>query len=127
MDDLYAKARNYLLRYFIEVATKNKDILDMNLKDFYDVISDDELNTREEDHVWKLCIRWIDHDPENRKRHIAQLMQGVRLGLMTPKVVMVDRVCVCVCVVYVNLLFQILFVFKVFHGRGERTSLCTAK
>lgn len=99
----------------------------MNLKDFYDVISDDELNTREEDHVWKLCIRWIDHDPENRKRHIAQLMQGVRLGLMTPKVVMVDRVCVCVCVVYVNLLFQILFVFKVFHGRGERTSLCTAK
>lgn len=86
LDDLYAKARNYLLRYFIEVAAKNKDILEMNLKDFYDIISDDELNTREEDNVWKLCIKWIDHDPENRKQHVSQLMQGVRLGLMTPMV-----------------------------------------
>lgn len=58
----------------------------MNIKDFYDIISDDELNTREEDHVWKLCIKWIDQDPENRKQHVARLMQGVRLGLMTPKV-----------------------------------------
>ncbi|XP_036321452.1 kelch-like protein 10 isoform X2 [Rhagoletis pomonella] len=85
LDDLYAKARNYLLRYFIEVAAKNKDILEIGLKDFYDIISDDELNTREEDHVWKLCIKWIDRDPENRKQYVAQLMQGVRLGLMTPK------------------------------------------
>ncbi|XP_037828637.1 kelch-like protein 10 [Lucilia sericata] len=85
LDDLYAKARNYLLRYFIEVAAKNKDIYEMNLNDFYDIISDDDLNTREEDHVWKLCIKWIDHDPDNRKQHVAQLMQGVRLGLMTPK------------------------------------------
>ncbi|XP_061402054.1 kelch-like protein 10 [Musca vetustissima] len=84
-NDLYAKARNYLLRHFIEVASKNRDLLQMNLKDFYDVINDDELNTREEDNVWKLCIKWIDHDPENRKQHVAQLMQGVRLGLMTPK------------------------------------------
>lgn len=86
LDDLYAKARNYLLRYFIEVAAKNKDIYELNLNDFYDIISDDELNTREEDNVWKLCIKWIDHDPEHRKHHVAQLMRGVRLGLMTPKV-----------------------------------------
>lgn len=86
LDDLYTTARNYLLRYFIDVATRNRDILDMNIKDFYDIISDDELNTREEDHVWKLCIKWIDQDPDNRKQHVARLMQGVRLGLMTPKV-----------------------------------------
>ena len=83
---MYAKARNYLLRFFIDVAAKNSDILEIGLKDFYDIISDDELNTREEDHVWKLCIKWIDFDPENRKQYVAQLMQGVRLGLMTPKV-----------------------------------------
>ncbi|KAM7351624.1 kelch-like protein 10 [Cochliomyia hominivorax] len=85
LDDLYAKARNYLLRYFIEVAAKNNDIYELNLNDFYDIISDDELNTREEDNVWKLCIKWIEHDPDNRKQHVAKLMQGVRLGLMTPK------------------------------------------
>ncbi|KAH8400506.1 hypothetical protein KR222_002552, partial [Zaprionus bogoriensis] len=86
LEDLYRKARNYTLRYFTDVAARNTDILDLNLKDFYSIISDDELNTREEDYVWKLCVKWIDRDPENRKQHVAHLMTGVRLGLMTPKV-----------------------------------------
>lgn len=86
MEDLHLKARNYTLRYFTEVAYRNIDILDMSAEDFYSIISDDELNTREEDHVWKLCVKWIDRNPESRKRHVAHLMTGVRLGLMTPKV-----------------------------------------
>ncbi|XP_017857861.1 PREDICTED: kelch-like protein 10 isoform X3 [Drosophila arizonae] len=85
LEDLYQKARNYTLRYFTDVAARNTDILDLNIKDFYSIISDDELNTREEDYVWKLCVKWIDRDPENRKQHVAHLMTGVRLGLMTPK------------------------------------------
>lgn len=68
------------------MAARNTDILDLNLNDFYNIISDDELNTREEDYVWKLCVKWIDRDPEIRKQHVAHLMTGVRLGLMTPKV-----------------------------------------
>ncbi|XP_034474561.1 kelch-like protein 10 isoform X2 [Drosophila innubila] len=85
LEDLYVKARNYTLRYFTDVAARNTDILDLNVKDFFSIISDDELNTREEDYVWKLCVKWIDRDPENRKQHVAHLMTGVRLGLMTPK------------------------------------------
>ncbi|EDW55450.1 GM15044 [Drosophila sechellia] len=85
LEDLHLKARNYTLRYFTEVANRNIDILDMSAEDFYSIISDDELNTREEDHVWKLCVKWIDRNPESRKRHVAHLMTGVRLGLMTPK------------------------------------------
>ncbi|KAL7738828.1 hypothetical protein ACLKA6_001347 [Drosophila palustris] len=85
LEDLYIKARNYTLRYFTDVAARNTDILDLNIKDFYSIISDDELNTREEDYVWKLCVKWIDRDSENRKQHVAHLMTGVRLGLMTPK------------------------------------------
>ncbi|XP_037959800.1 kelch-like protein 10 isoform X2 [Teleopsis dalmanni] len=90
LDALYDKARMYMLRYFPEVALKNEDIMEIGLKDFYEIISDDELNTREEDSVWKLCIKWIDYDPVNRKKHVADLMQGVRLGLMTPKCFMED-------------------------------------
>ncbi|EDV99007.1 kelch-like protein 10 [Drosophila grimshawi] len=85
LEDLHQKARNYTLRYFTDVAARNTDILDMNVNDFYSIISDDELNTREEDYVWKLCVKWIDRDPDNRKQHVAHLMTGVRLGLMTPK------------------------------------------
>ncbi|XP_016954296.1 kelch-like protein 10 [Drosophila biarmipes] len=85
LEDLFQKARTYTLTYFTEVANRNTDILDMNVKDFYSIISDDELNTREEDIVWKLCVKWIDRNPESRKQHVAHLMTGVRLGLMTPK------------------------------------------
>ncbi|XP_070854399.1 kelch-like protein 10 isoform X2 [Drosophila suzukii] len=85
LEDLHLKARTYTLRYFTEVASRNTDILDMNVKDFYSIINDDELNTREEDLVWKLCVKWIDRNPESRKQHVAHLMTGVRLGLMTPK------------------------------------------
>ncbi|XP_041564730.1 ring canal kelch homolog isoform X3 [Drosophila elegans] len=86
LEDLHLKARHYMLRYFTEVAARNTDIMEMNIKDFYSIISDDELNTREEDHVWKLCVKWIDRNPESRKQHVAHLMTGVRMGLMTPKV-----------------------------------------
>ncbi|XP_032571457.1 kelch-like protein 10 [Drosophila sechellia] len=91
LEDLHLKARNYTLRYFTEVANRNIDILDMSAEDFYSIISDDELNTREEDHVWKLCVKWIDRNPESRKRHVAHLMTGVRLGLMTPKSIKMSR------------------------------------
>uniref|UniRef100_A0A1I8PCH9 BTB domain-containing protein n=1 Tax=Stomoxys calcitrans TaxID=35570 RepID=A0A1I8PCH9_STOCA len=85
LKDLYGKARNYVMRFFPDVVCKSKEILQLNIMNFYDIISDDELNTRDEDLVWKLCLKWIDEDPEDRMKHIAQLMLGVRLALMTPK------------------------------------------
>lgn len=84
-DDLYAKARTYLLRNFTQVAEKNEDLLKIGLEDFLDIITDDMLNTRDEELVWKLCLKWIDYDVNDRQKHLPQLMGGVRLGLMTPK------------------------------------------
>ncbi|XP_055907678.1 kelch-like protein 10 isoform X2 [Eupeodes corollae] len=84
-DDLYKKARTFLLRHFTQVAARNEDILKIGLDDFLDIITDDMLNTRDEELVWKLCIKWIDYDVNDRQKHLPQLMQGVRLGLMTPK------------------------------------------
>ncbi|XP_037731647.1 kelch-like protein 10 isoform X2 [Drosophila subpulchrella] len=110
LEDLHLKARTYTLRYFTEVASRNTDILDMNVKDFYSIINDDELNTREEDLVWKLCVKWIDRNPESRKQHVAHLMTGVRLGLMTPKLCS-----------FKHLPFQKYILFRCFRNQQEGT------
>lgn len=77
---------------FPEVAIKNKEIVELEFKDFYEIISDDELNTKDEQNVWRLCIKWIDFDPEKRKCHLPRLMRGVRFGLMTKEVGFVFRI-----------------------------------
>lgn len=62
------------------------EILKIGLNDFYDIISDDMLNTKDEEPVWQCCIRWIDYDPINRSQYITKLLRGVRLGLLNTKV-----------------------------------------
>jgi hypothetical protein len=40
---------------------------------------------KDEKVVWECILRWINHDPDNRKGHIAGLLKGVRLGLLGTK------------------------------------------
>jgi kelch-like protein 10 len=37
---------------------------------------------RHEGIVWECVLRWIEHDPVNRKGHIVELMKNIRMGLM---------------------------------------------
>lgn len=83
--NLNSIAKNYILRNFVEVANKNIDLYKIGLKDFYEIISDDMLNTKDEEPVWECCIKWMDHDPIVRSVHVTKLMNGVRLGLLNTK------------------------------------------
>lgn len=69
------------------MAVKSQQILKIGLKDFYEIISDDMLNTKDEEPVWESCLRWIDFDPKNRSQHVTKLMRGVRLGLLNTRVI----------------------------------------
>lgn len=81
-DKLYSAARKFVLRQFVEVARHSLEILAIEVDEFYDIISDDMLNTKDEEPVWECCIRWIDHDPPLRAMYVTKLMQGIRLGLL---------------------------------------------
>lgn len=74
--------RKYVLRHFVEVAEQSEEIVRIGLDDFYDIISDDMLNTKDEEPVWECCLRWIDFDPETRKPEVTHLLRGIRLGLL---------------------------------------------
>jgi hypothetical protein len=37
---------------------------------------------KNENIVWECVLRWIDHDTDNRKGHIVDLLKNIRLGLL---------------------------------------------
>lgn len=84
--DLPEYCRAYILRNFTQVANESEEILNINLSDLLKILSDDYLNTKDEEPVWECCLRWIDHDPGNRVQHVAKLMGAVRLGLLNTQV-----------------------------------------
>ncbi|KAI5698457.1 hypothetical protein M8J76_006540 [Diaphorina citri] len=74
--------RKYILRNFVDVARESEEIVFISEQELEEIISSDELNVKSEETVWELIIRWIDYDPENRKKHIVSLMKNIRLGLL---------------------------------------------
>lgn len=73
---------SYILTHFGKIAEKSPDILELSLSQVVEVIGSDELNVKNEEMVWDFVVRWMDRDPEQRRRHIVQLLGLIRLGLM---------------------------------------------
>lgn len=73
-----------LISYFTiqQISLDSKEIMFLSIEDLLPIIGSDELNVRNEETVWELVLKWIDHDSHNRKKYTAQLMKSVRLGLL---------------------------------------------
>lgn len=71
---------------FMEISTRSQEIVNLSLKDIYELLSDDLLNCRDEEHVFNVVVRWIDHDPLNRRSSMGKLLKAVRLGLLNTRV-----------------------------------------
>ncbi|XP_070497155.1 kelch-like protein 10 [Chironomus tepperi] len=82
---LLEKSWNYILENFVHIACVSEELLNLNVDDFYTMINDELLNAKDEHVVWEAVLRWIDFNPESRAKHLAKLMNGVRLGLLANK------------------------------------------
>lgn len=71
---------------FMEISTRSLEIVQLSLKDIYDLLSDDLLNCRDEEHVFNVVVRWVDHDILNRRSSMGKLLKAVRLGLLNTRV-----------------------------------------
>ncbi|XP_061199242.1 kelch-like protein 10 [Neopsephotus bourkii] len=80
--ELQEAAFLFILQHFEAVAKVSEEFLELSVSDLKNIIEKDELNAREEDAVFKAIVKWIDHDPRNRRHHIAELLSKVRLALM---------------------------------------------
>jgi kelch-like protein 10 len=79
---LESDARCYLLRHFVKVWQQSEELLELPVEELQAIVGADELNVKNEKKVWECVLRWIDHDTENRKGHIVDLLKNIRLGLL---------------------------------------------
>jgi kelch-like protein 10 len=79
-----AEARRFVMRNFEEVSQQSDEFLELPSEELQALICSDELNVGTEEIVWEGVLRWINHDTENRKCHMAELLKRVRLGLLDP-------------------------------------------
>ena len=80
--DLALICWRYIMKNFIQISQLSEEILMLSLKDFQEIINADNLNVKSEEIVWETILKWINHDPEQRKGHIVALMKCIRLGLL---------------------------------------------
>ncbi|XP_021941789.1 kelch-like protein 10 [Zootermopsis nevadensis] len=80
--DLDTHVRRFVLRQFVDVSQQSDELLELPVEELQAIIESEELNVKDEGVVWECILRWIYHESDNRKGHIADLLKGVRLGLL---------------------------------------------
>ncbi|KAM5148024.1 kelch-like protein 10 [Mantella aurantiaca] len=80
--ELRHKVHAYLLQHFQDVVRTSEEFPDLSVTELLDIIDKDELNVKREDTVFEAVVKWIDHRPAERSRHIATLLPQVRMTLM---------------------------------------------
>jgi len=82
--DLLRLADKYMLSNFIQVVESDEFVL-LPVNHLIEIISNDELNIKNEEQVYEAVLRWVTHDLDERKQYLSQLMFHVRLPLLDTK------------------------------------------
>nr|XP_013055249.1 kelch-like protein 10 [Anser cygnoides] len=80
--NLQQTAYTFILHNFEELINVSVEFLDLSVDELKGIIEKDELNVKQEDVVFEAILKWIAHDPQNRKQYISVLLSKVRLALM---------------------------------------------
>ncbi|XP_070552820.1 kelch-like protein 20 [Ptychodera flava] len=81
--DLVIASERYAQKHFSEVV-KEEEFLLLPKTQLIELISSEELNVNCEEEVYNAIMRWAYHDKDNRKDYIAELLQRIRLPLLSP-------------------------------------------
>lgn len=78
--ELRQKAYMFILHNFEEMVKVSAEFLELSVSELKDIIEKDELNVKQEDAVFEAILKWISHDPQNRKQHISVLLPKVKFN-----------------------------------------------
>ncbi|KAL5018240.1 hypothetical protein ScPMuIL_003962 [Solemya velum] len=80
--DLFTYSQTYIEQHFIEIVQFD-EFVSLSAEHICKLISSDRLTVTSEEQVFEAVMTWVQHDMTKRKDHIAQLLENVRLPLMT--------------------------------------------
>lgn len=82
--NLQQTAYTFILHNFEELVKVSTEFLDLSVDEFKSIIEKDELNVKQEDVVFDAILKWIAHDPDNRKQYISVLLSKVSAAVVPP-------------------------------------------
>ncbi|KAL1131335.1 hypothetical protein AAG570_010953 [Ranatra chinensis] len=88
--DLRDAALTYTADHFVEVI-KNQEFLMLPTQEVAKIFASDELNVPTEEVIFQALMMWVNHDIEERKSEISELLSLIRLPLLSPSFI-VDHV-----------------------------------
>ncbi|XP_077298978.1 kelch-like protein 20 [Arctopsyche grandis] len=87
--ELQKQAMDLILANFEELY-KKPNFFDLVDSELIEIIKSDDLIVTSEEDVFRSVELWVNHDKENRKNKLPQLMSGVRLSLIPLEVLVAD-------------------------------------
>ncbi|XP_043916347.1 kelch-like protein 10 [Protopterus annectens] len=80
--ELKNKANIFILHNFEQMVKVSDEILQLSSSELGEFIEKDELNVKQEEVVFEAIMKWISHEPQERKKILPLLLQKVRLAQM---------------------------------------------
>ncbi|KXJ24275.1 Kelch-like protein 17 [Exaiptasia diaphana] len=80
--DLWHIASNYIHMNFIHVS-ESDEFLHMSVKNLSCLLSSDDISIESEEKVYESLVRWINYDLPNRKVYFPELLELIRLPLVS--------------------------------------------
>jgi kelch-like protein 1/4/5 len=89
-DTLFQLSTSYICQHFTQVV-KNQEFFQLDADQLGNMLKNNDLNVATEQEVFHALISWVQHDEENRKKHIPKLLGFIKLPLLQPAFI-VDHV-----------------------------------
>ncbi|KAL3853646.1 hypothetical protein ACJMK2_017176 [Sinanodonta woodiana] len=83
---LIRKCWDFIMKHFLEIAEISKEFVQLEPKELLDFLSDDTLCAKEEKDVLHAVINWFNFSPEERERHLPDLISTVRMAFVDQEV-----------------------------------------
>jgi len=64
---------------------ESEEFLLLPVGQLVDIICSDELNVRNEEQVYNAVMLWLKYNVAERRQHLSQILQHVRMPLLSPK------------------------------------------
>ncbi|XP_069100019.1 kelch-like protein 2 [Pleurodeles waltl] len=80
--ELLNQANKFAEQHFSDIVP-GEEFLNLGIEQVCSLISSDKLTISSEEKVFEAVIAWVNHNKDVRQEHMAQLMEHVRLPLLT--------------------------------------------
>ncbi|XP_062569949.1 kelch-like protein 40a [Saccostrea cucullata] len=81
-EKLKLKSGNFILKKFPELAETEEFLSKIEVTDLIWFLSSDDIYVDREEYIFEYILKWIEFDPESRRRHFPKLFKCLRLPLI---------------------------------------------